>query len=188
MKRFLMTVLMAVFLMTACGTEKDGSGLKTGPTVTPMPPKATEEDATIEFDFTAEEIETTINLAIAEYKKHDVEYSFEISDEMTSEITKHDDGYSEVYVYDKDDLMLAVLMYDETKHLYRAELTEYKNGVVVCGTTYEEGILSAMYVTEAGNNSFRVEIKSNDKGYETSYVDKQGVKTIQYNKEFEKIG
>lgn len=185
MKRLLITVLLGATVLTGCSSEKDSSGLKTGPTVTPMPPKATEEQAIPEFDFTFEEIEDTIHLAIEEYKMLDTEYSFEITEEMTSEMSKHDDGYSEVYVYDKSDLMLAVLMYDDTKHLYRAELTEYENGVVARGITYEEGILSGYFVTAEGNGSFRVEIKRLETGYEISYVDADGARSIKYNNEFE---
>lgn len=187
MKRFLITIMLGAVILTGCASDKNDSGLKTGPTVTPIPPKATEEEASLKFDFTQEEIDNTIDSALDAFKLRDVEFAFDVTEEMTTELSKHNDGYSEVYVYDESDLMIAVLMYDETKHLYRAELTEYKNGIVTGGTTYEEGILSSLYITAEENGSFRIEVKRISEGFEALYVDESGACSVKYDADFKKI-
>lgn len=178
LKKLLKTSLCAVFLMfmfTGCGSEDGSTGLKTGPTVTPIPTKATEPVAEHEFNYSDEEVNEVLDAVYHRALLVSPEYDFEITDEMITEnLTKHDDGTSEVYVYDKSDNMLAVLMYDKDKNLYRAHINNYEGNVLISGQVYIDGVLAEYFETEDGTGSFRVDAEISEGAYHLSCISSKG--------------
>ncbi|MGN0165736.1 MAG: hypothetical protein ACI39R_06100 [Lachnospiraceae bacterium] len=188
LKALLITMLLGAGVLTACGNQENGSGLKVGPTVTPVPEKATEADAKIEFNYSDEEIKEVIEAVMQNFRETGTEYDFETTDTMTEDLTKHDDGSSEIFVYDENDNMLAILMYNKENHLYRAHVNYYENGVQIGGVVYVENQLTDYFETEAGTGKFRVEIECNDEGgYTLSYVTDSGIVYRQYDENYQEI-
>lgn len=180
----LFSAILCAFFLTACGGTDTASGLKTGPTVTPIPDKATESEAEPEFNYTDEEVDAVLNSVLSCLETISIDYDFEITDEMIcDEVYTHEDKSSEQYVYDENDNMLAVLMYDADGNIYRAHINYYEGNTLTGGSVYLDGKLSSYFMTEAGTGAFRVdvEIKENNKMI-LSYVSEGGVieKEISY--------
>lgn len=183
-KALLIILLLVACLLVGCG-DNSQSGLKVGPTVTPMPEKATEDDAGYIFEYTDEEVEEVLARVLENVKALSKDYNFEITDDMVcEELTEHADKSSEVYVYDKQDNMLAVLMYDSSKHLYRAFVNEYENNKQINGCEYIEGELVRYYETADGTGKFHVEAEiEEDGGYKLSYTTEDGVQYREFSAE-----
>lgn len=167
--------LLGICILTGCGKEADPLELKSGPTVTPITDKATESGAEYSFDYTEEEVEEVLHSVLENAKLLSREYDFEITEDMTcDEPVLHEDKTGEVYVYDAEDNMIAVLMYNADKQLYRAYLNAFEDGEQVSGCVYEEGCLTNYFETEAGTGKFRVEVDFSEDGFRLSYVDGSG--------------
>lgn len=197
-KKYVVLLLSALLLAASavgCGGTPEESELKTGPTVTPIPDTATEDAANqerYEFGYSDAEVEEVLSAVRLRAAEASREYDFKITDEMiTDELAKHDDGSSEVYVYDKDDNLLAVLMYDKDRELERAHINNYEGGVLISGRVYIDGILSEYFETAEGTGKFRVdaelkyEEEANGEGGDTvscrlSYVTEKGVVYREY--------
>ena len=178
---FLLGVLVTCVL-TGCKSN-ESTGLKVGPTVTPMPEKATGDVSDFVFDYTDEEVEQVVLNVYENVKNLNKEYDFEITDDMVCEnLTEHSDGTSEVYVYDNEDNMLAILMYDGEKHLYKAFVNEYENSRQVSGCEYSDGKLVRYYETAEGTGAFRVEAEIMEDGsYKLSYTSEDGVQYREFD-------
>lgn len=160
-RQLCIVMVLSAFAMSGCGSDYQG-GLRTGPTITPAPSIATESEAdTYSLNMSDEEIEEVLVGVKERALEQEVSYNFEITDDMTAEKSEHDDGSSEVFVYDSDDNMLAILVYQD-RALTRADIDNYENGVAVSGCIYEDDILTTYYETAELNGSFRVEVHFRD--------------------------
>lgn len=174
-RKRLLIFLFVISVLTGCGKGADPSELKSGPTVTPMPDKATENSAEYSFDYTDEEVDEVLRSVLARAKLVSREYAFEITENMRcDDLVKHEDKTSEVYVYDEQDNMIAVLMYNENKEIYRAYINTFEKHEQISGCVYEEGRLTSYFETEAGTGEFRVEVEFAEDGYRLSYVGGSG--------------
>lgn len=175
-KKILFTLLVfTMCVLTGCGKKED-TGLKVGPTVTPRPENATGSDADYDFEYSEDEVNRVLEGVAANIRLKGTEYDFEITDEMVCEMSDHTDGSSEVYVYDKGENMLAVLMYDKEKHLTQAFVNTFENSKQISGCEYKDGSLVKYYETAEGTGSFHVNAEYVSEGkWKLSYTGSKGL-------------
>lgn len=147
-------VIMMSSMLIGCGDEYEG-GIRVGATITPAP-TATPE-AEYNLDMTDDEIKEVLKGVAERAAKISKTYDFYVTDEMTVEKSVHDDDSSEIFVYDQNDNLIAVLIYEEYT-LIQANLDNYLENAQVSGCVYKNSILSSYYETAELNGYFRVEV------------------------------
>ncbi len=147
-------VIIMSSMLIGCGDEYEG-GIRIGATITPAPTATPEVEYNLEM--TDEEIKEVLKGVAGRAEEISKIYDFCVTDEMTVEKSMHDDDSSEIFVYDKDDNLTAVLIYEEYT-LVQANIDNYLENIPVSGCVYKNSVLSSYYETAELNGYFRVEV------------------------------
>ena len=133
--------------------------LRTGPTITPAPEKASNGEAVWMSQLGEEETKELLNAAADRMREaFPFEKEFALSDDMNSELIKYDDGSSDVVVYDERDRETARIMYDKNHKLEKQIYNIYEDGELVMGARYEGTSLASYFETAEKNGKIYVEL------------------------------
>ena len=150
-------ILSLALVFVSCGSSTHV--LRTGPTITPVPEKASSGEAVQTTQPGEEEIKELINAAAERMREaFPFEKEFALSDDMNSELIKYDDGSSDVVVCDERDRETARIMYDKNHKLEKQIYNIYEDGELVMGAKYEDTSLASYFETAEKNGKIYVEL------------------------------